>query len=137
MKFKKTIITLAALTVINAHADQILVSAQGEDVSNCRVNHKCEIFGSHDIQIINDGDKEHHYKYNYLICAKKFGSRSDCQRATNTINVSAHKVWNNHHDFVSNPWFGDTGHFSYSVETQVVGYQQAIVEKKYSILVKD
>lgn len=137
MLLRKTIITLASLTVINAHADQIIVLALGQDVSNCRVNHKCELHGSHDIQIINDSDKEHHYKYNYLICTHKFGYRSDCQHATNTINVDAHKTWNNHHDFISNPWFGDTGKFSYTVETQVVGFQTARVENKYSVIVKD
>lgn len=137
MLIRKTIIALAVSTVINAHADQILLSAKGEDVSNCRVYHKCEIFGSHDIQIINDSDKQHSYKYNYLICTKKFGERTDCQHVTNTINIPAFKTWNNHHYFVSNPWFGKTGHFSYTVETQVVGYQPAKVENKYSIQVKD
>lgn len=48
MLIRKTILTLTALTVINAHADTILTTATSNNVSGCRVDHRCDIHGVHD-----------------------------------------------------------------------------------------
>jgi len=133
MLIRKIIITLISLTAITAHADQIIASAVGHDISNCRVDHQCDIKGFHDIQIINESDKPKTYKYRYTLCALKYTYRTDCCFAENTVTVAAHSQWNNHHDSWSKPRFSVASQFHYTVETEVRDY--AKVENQYSIKV--
>jgi hypothetical protein len=135
MLIRKTIVTLLSLTVINAYADQIILSAVGHDVVNCRVDHRCDIKGAHDIQIINESSKPQTYKYRYTLCALKYTDRTDCNYAENTITVASNSQWNNHFDSASSPRFSVASQFHYIVETQVKGYGKA--ENQYFIKVNN
>src|SRR6185369_16943890 len=122
MLIRKTIVTILSLTVINAHADQILLSAVGQNVEGCKVDHRCDIKGSHDIQIINESNKPQSYKYHYTICALKYTYRTNCNIAENTITIAPYSQWNNHYDSESKPRFSVASQFHYTVETEVRGY---------------
>jgi hypothetical protein len=117
----------------NCFSDQILLSAVGHDIANCRVDHRCDLKGAHDIQIINESSKPQTYKYRYTLCALKYTDRTDCNYAENTITVAPNSQWNNHHESWSKPTFSAASQFHYTVETEVYNY--AKVENKYSIKV--
>jgi len=135
MLIRKIIVTLLSLTVINAHADQILLSAVGQNVDGCKVDHRCDIRGSHDIQIINQSNKPQSYKYRYTLCALKYIYRTDCNYSENTITIAPNSQWNNHYDSKSTPRFSVASKFRYFVETEVHGYGKA--ENQYFIRVNN
>lgn len=137
MLLRKIIFTLSALTVINAHADKIHVSAIGADIDSCKMDHRCDLKGKHDIEIVNDSNLEHRYEYFYVICSIKENRRCDCNKVGNHVYVKAHSKWNNHYDsFISPIYSTMSGHADYVISTNLSGYQTEISENVYNVVVK-
>lgn len=139
MLIRKIIITLAALTVINSHADQIHVSSSGADIAGCHTNHKCDIHGIHDIEIINDTNEDHKYGYHYMTYIWNRDVRSVTKYIHAYVIIKAHSTWNNHYDSFSKHAFSYSGKYIYAIETDAGydGVHQPISHKEYQIKVKD
>jgi hypothetical protein len=137
MLIRNTIITLTALTVINAYADKINIKAVGRNIPKCHVDHRCYLKGSHDIEIINESNDAHKYKYVHVLCALKGDWRTDCHVYENNMVVMPHSTWTNHYDSHASPRFSIHMTYDYLVQTNVFGDQIEKVENKYSVRVKD
>jgi len=139
MLIRKTIITLTTLTVISAHADQIHVSAIGEPLIKCKVDHKCDIKGIHEIEIINDSNETHAYGYHYLKYAYNQGQRVGVNYQHRYINVAAHTTWRDHYEGFSKHVFPYSGSYIYVVETDTSydGIHIGKAHNEYKIKVKD
>jgi len=136
MLIKKTIVSLSLFVAMNVYADNIILSATSNNVtSGCYVNHRCPIKGYHRIQIKNNTNKPHAYKYSYLMCVTRLGNRTDCDHKTGTINVRPNTVWHNNFNTYSEPRFDFANSYGFIVETEVIGYEPKKIISPYSIKV--
>lgn len=108
---------LLLLLSSSTYADNITLIAKGIE-GHCKMSHKCDLIGSHDIQIINDTDQSHTYTYYYRVC----GDFDNCISTGNNVTVAPHSRWNNHHDSRHEVVFEWSGLHQDRVTTGVTGY---------------
>lgn len=137
MLTRKFILTIIALTVINAHADKINITATAQDIKKCHVDHRCYLKGSHSIEITNQTNDTHRYEYAYLLCSLKGDWYTDCSIIKNFATVIPHSTWVSNYESHASPRFSIHKSYNYSVQTNIAGYQVSRIENKYSIRVRD
>lgn len=136
---KKTVLALALLTAINAHADQIKVFADAVPVTHCKADHKCDFHGLHDVDITNDSSIVKPYTVKYIMWVYKQGIRTSVNyKVLNTI-LQPHETWLSHYDSIFKSTFSYSGGYIYVVETSVYPYHEKSVDihKEFSVKVKD
>jgi len=116
---KKILLALPLMTSI-AYADNISVSAATQPAT-CQLSHRCDLFATHDIEIINTTDQNHLYIYSYSLC----GDNSQCVVIGNRITVAAHSKWNNHYDSHVIAAFEYTGTHLATAKTSISGTTEA------------
>lgn len=87
-------ISLLALLFCNVtFADTVNLNAQTFP-TDCKLSHRCDLHGSHDISIINDTDQNHYYTYSYQL----YTEDGQSYVVSNGVWVGFHSQWLNHHD---------------------------------------
>lgn len=127
---KKVIGIATLIMAMNANAT-VSVLGSIEPTNDCKLNHKCEIHGMHYINIINNTDSPQHYKYVYMLQVKTSPESTDYKMGE--VTVEPHKAWTNSCRTGINPFFMYYGLWDIRVETQVVGYENAISDINFKV----
>jgi hypothetical protein len=131
---KKLILVMGIMFSLNANAD-INTSAISTPPDNCKVDHRCDIHGSHDISIINESLQTKNYYYIYKLCIVREGMETDCSFSASNVVIEAGQKWNNHFDSIIQPRFSYATTYRYVITTQVVGNEKRLSEMSYQVKV--
>lgn len=91
---KKLLFIALSTLSMSAMADTINLNAQAPGYQYCIRNQLCGVRGTNDIQIINDSNEDHYYRYSYKICI----DGDTCRGPDNNVTVKAHTTFYNHLD---------------------------------------
>jgi hypothetical protein len=97
MLLKKFIVTLSALMVITAHADQFILTTTGHDNLKCRDGHRCTLTGEHEVQIMNESNEPRHYWIDQVIYLNYNYTRTGFQEHRNYVLVPPHSMVYDHY----------------------------------------
>lgn len=135
---KKIIMLGLSLISFCTYADQIHVTAVGQPLIKCKTDHKCDIKGIHEIEIINDSNEDHAYGYHYLKYAWIRGQRGGVNYVHKYVNIPAHTSWRDHYEGFSKHKFSTEGDYIYVVETDAGydGIHMGTTHNEYHVKVK-
>ena len=113
---KKSYLLLLSLISLNANAAvNITCIAHALPTVTGVVNRDTYLFGSHDIEIVNDTNSDYQTTYVYSLCP----DFRNCSTFYNRVTVKPYSKWNNHKDHSMTVSYTHASNYNFIVSTKV------------------